>query len=141
VSQNTQILCPVCGCESITETKNYSGGLHFAAVRFYHDRRCQRCEAIWTPPTPRWAAWACIFCGTMFIAGFMLATYYFISPHITDKLFDGEKRTKMALTDTIAKVVAPLFMLLATPGTGFIFHGIRSLATTQEPKITKTSSK
>lgn len=140
MTHSTQILCPVCGCGSTTEIKDYSKGLRFAAVRMYHDRKCQQCEAIWTPLTPRWAAWVCIFCGTVLLGGFLLAAYYFLSPYINEKIFDGENRARIAVTDTITSIITPLFLLLTIPGAGFIFHGIRSLSTTQDPEVRKTTT-
>ena len=116
--------CPFCASTNIEEIKNYSKGLSVFAIRFYHDRKCEQCEAIWTPPTPLWGAWACVLTGVLLIVGFCSLCGLTVNEHW--EIFIENPWEAKALFEDLG-MLAPFASMLFFPGVGCVYFGIRGL--------------
>lgn len=117
--------CPFCKSPNTVAIKDYSGG--FRAIRWYHDRICEKCGAIWTPPAPVWAAPACIVCGSVFLGLFVMLRFPLLQPHINEHLFQNDSAARGALVDAV-NAMEPLHGLLVISGAALVAYGIRRLS-------------
>ena len=124
---DSKTTCPLCNSQDVVQIKNYDKGM--GGMRMYHDRKCAKCGAVWTPATPKWAARTCFVVGVLLLIGFTVLAWVIFEPLTVQGPGDGQEleAKRVGLEAVFASAA-----ILVVPGFGLVLFGLRS---STEPRI------
>jgi hypothetical protein len=109
--------CPNCGSpDYITLHSEWGTRLRLTLM---YNRRCADCGVAYTPPTPRWLAWAAIVSGGLVGLACVAMGIYILAYADVDE-------------GPIKQGLAALFFLMAVCGASFLVLGLRRLQPSDE---------